>query len=300
MTHYELMVEAIAWLEKCQPKDPDRDPRVGAVVAIDGEMMAADHRGEEDHAEKRCLAQIDPRRDLSRATVYTTLEPCTHKVRTKEGESCSDRLVRAQVRKVVIGILDPNQGVCGKGLLQLQEHKIEVELFPHDLAQRIRRLNDRFIQAQQSLGLRIAFPENGTEIRGRSCQLIGKFNNPPGDNVVAITNIGDQWWPQPGSLRVIPENRKEWQVAVYFGIKAPHKIYIVKANDLGMEFIEYYRKGVRKHSQTIQDASKKLGISEAAAADVIGRGYLGISMPTLPKGLDMQDCITINVSSLDA
>ena len=107
MAERELMELAIAELEKCNPADPEGVPKVGAVIAIDDEVVAAAHRGEEDHAEKRALEQIDPGRDLSRATVYTTLEPCTHRVRRKEGESCTDRLVRKQVKKVVIGILDP-------------------------------------------------------------------------------------------------------------------------------------------------------------------------------------------------
>jgi pyrimidine deaminase RibD-like protein len=130
MTDRQLMELAIAELEKCKPTDLERVPKVGAVLAIDGEVIAAASRGEEDHAEKRALEKIEPGRNLSQATVYTTLEPCTHRVRRKEGESCTDRLVRGQVKKVVIGILDPNQGVCGKGLLQLQAAKIEVELFP--------------------------------------------------------------------------------------------------------------------------------------------------------------------------
>jgi pyrimidine deaminase RibD-like protein len=55
-------------------------------------------------------------------------------------------LVRAKVKKVYVGILDPNQGVCGKGVLELQDHNIEVELFPPVLAQQIRIQNDPFIQ----------------------------------------------------------------------------------------------------------------------------------------------------------
>jgi len=190
MADRQLMESAIGELKKCNPADPERIPKVGAVIAIDDEVIAAGHRGDEDHAEKIALDKIAPERDLSRATVYTTLEPCTHGVRRKEGESCTERLVRRQVKKVVIGILDPNQGVRGKGLLQLQAAKVEVELFPHDLAQCIRQLNDKFIQAQQGLGIRITSHENGAEFRGTNCRLGGTFRNPPGDNVFAITYIG--------------------------------------------------------------------------------------------------------------
>ncbi|SRR6266536_5292068 len=66
--------------------------------------------------------------------------------------------------KVVIGILDPNQGVCGKGVLLLQRADIEVELFPHDLAVKILRLNEDFVRAQQSLGIKITEPQSGKKI----------------------------------------------------------------------------------------------------------------------------------------
>jgi diaminohydroxyphosphoribosylaminopyrimidine deaminase / 5-amino-6-(5-phosphoribosylamino)uracil reductase len=82
----------------------------------------------DDHAELNALRNVNNKSMLHEATVYTTLEPCTHYVRTRPGESCTERLGAAQVRKVFVGILDPNQGVCGKGVVELQSRGIEVEL----------------------------------------------------------------------------------------------------------------------------------------------------------------------------
>jgi pyrimidine deaminase RibD-like protein len=298
MTARKLMKLAIAELEKCKPPDPVRVPKVGAVIAIDDEMIAAAHRGEEHHAEKLALEQIKPGRNLTQATVYTTLEPCTHRVRTKPGESCAERLIRMAVKKVVIGILDPNQGVCGKGLLQLQQAKIEVELFPNDLAQRIRQLIDPFIQAQQGLGIRITAPENGVRFRGQSCQVKGTFTNPPGENVFAITNITDQWWPQLSQIRVIPEKYNEWEVTVNFGYELPHKVYIVRASDLGMGLINQYYKMIIERQQAIKNTAVHFQLDEEKVRQVIAPNYWSISMAKLPKGLDLEDCIEINVTSL--
>jgi pyrimidine deaminase RibD-like protein len=295
----EFMELAIAQLEKCNPGDLERIPKVGAVIVLDNDVIAAAHRGDDDHAEKRALDQIDPRQDLSKATVFTTLEPCTHGVRRKKGESCTDRLIRRQVKKVVIGILDPNQGVCGKGVLQLQAAKIEVELFPHDLAQRIRQLNDKFIQAQQGLGIRITSPENGSEFRGTNCRVKGTFTLPPGDNVIAITYVGGEWWPQLSPVRVVPEHDNEWQVDVNFGIACPHKIYLIKANELGMELINYFRKMVFERNQAIMRAAKHFQVEIEVARMVIAPLYWSLAMATLPKGLDVEDCVEVNVTSLN-
>jgi hypothetical protein len=62
-------------------------------------------------------------------------------------------LCQANVRKVFVGILDPNQAVTGKGLWELQTRGVEVELFPHEPARRIRSLNDDFIKEQQTPGI---------------------------------------------------------------------------------------------------------------------------------------------------
>jgi diaminohydroxyphosphoribosylaminopyrimidine deaminase / 5-amino-6-(5-phosphoribosylamino)uracil reductase len=143
MTDRELMEMAINMAAQCEPKDVSI-PKVGAVIAVAGDVIAAGHRGASDHAELVALSNVVDWAILPHATVYTTLEPCTHPARTQPGESCTERLVRASVKKVYVGILDPNQRVCGKGAMELQENDIEVELFPHDLAKQIRLQNDPF------------------------------------------------------------------------------------------------------------------------------------------------------------
>ena len=109
---------------------------------------------------------------------------------------------------MVIGIHDPNLGVCGKGFLRLQEANIETELFPRDLAEEIKRMNREFILAQQRIGLIITHPENNEELSTEpksGITLKGKWTNPPreGESVYAIVKTGDSWWPH-GELKSIP------------------------------------------------------------------------------------------------
>ena len=122
MTDEELMAEAIFLSEQCKPV-ADRIPRVGAVIAVGGVIIGQGRRGDrdsDDHAEKVALAGVANRKQLPGATVYTTLEPCTKEVRS-DGENCCTELIKdAKVKKVFIGILDPNQGVRGKGFWEFQ------------------------------------------------------------------------------------------------------------------------------------------------------------------------------------
>jgi pyrimidine deaminase RibD-like protein len=299
----ELMELAINLASGCDPVDPDRIPKVGAVIAIGGTVLGTGRRDNgstpafDDHAEFNALANVDNKALLHEATVYTTLEPCTHHIRTKKEEACTELLAAAQVRKVFIGILDPNQGVCGKGAVELQNRGIEVELFPHDLAQRIRNENARFIRAQQTLGIRFLPLEKDGPLETFKTGGQHTFNceciNPPGSDIFVFTNRDGEWWPQPHPLRQV-EQSNIWEAVAHFGAYGAHTIHVVKANELGMQLIGYYRKIVRMNVER-QEALKRLKIEEQDVKKLRG-GYPGIPMPRLPKGLDSQAVITVEIA----
>jgi pyrimidine deaminase RibD-like protein len=128
-------------------------PKVGAVVVKDGKVLASAHRGElgkGDHAEYTALEKKLADKTAVGATVYTTLEPCT--TRNHPKVPCAKRLVERKVKRVVIGTVDPNPDISGKGILLLRNHNIQVSLFPDDLMSAIEELNRDFNRAQEQAG----------------------------------------------------------------------------------------------------------------------------------------------------
>jgi len=305
--HAKHMARAIALAETCTPTEP-RIPKVGAVIVVNDVVIGTGFRGsgaqdDDDHAEKRALSRVADPKELCNATVYTTLEPCTPEVRSNPLDCCTERLHRARVKKVFIGILDPNQGVTGKGLWALQNAGIAVELFPHELAQQIRAINEAFISEQQTLGIHITDPENNATIKtyhkGRSYTMSGTFRHPPGDDVFAITNIGGKWWPQPHALSV-DESQQSWSVKVYFGSYGPHVLAIVRANDLSKALVNYYRKitnrleSARRNVTTYAEENG-LGSHLLSLVEFVGGAYPPIDMVRLPKGLQLQYQVNVIV-----
>ncbi|MBU2707448.1 bifunctional diaminohydroxyphosphoribosylaminopyrimidine deaminase/5-amino-6-(5-phosphoribosylamino)uracil reductase RibD [Zooshikella marina] len=100
------------------------NPRVGCVITINEQIIASGwhKRAGEPHAELEALNCL-PAGAAKGATVYVTLEPCSHHGRTPP---CSDALVAAGVRRVVIAMEDPNPLVAGKGIEYLQAAGIDV------------------------------------------------------------------------------------------------------------------------------------------------------------------------------
>jgi pyrimidine deaminase RibD-like protein len=127
-------------------KDDRVHPKVGAVVVKDGHVLSKAHRGEQagNHAEFVALDKKLTDEAVAGATVYTTLEPCT--TRNKPKIPCAERLIDRKVGRVVIGMLDPDDRISGKGVRKLRQAGIETVLFPHDLAMEVEELNREFIR----------------------------------------------------------------------------------------------------------------------------------------------------------
>jgi diaminohydroxyphosphoribosylaminopyrimidine deaminase/5-amino-6-(5-phosphoribosylamino)uracil reductase len=101
------------------------NPRVGCVVVRNARVVAEGwhERTGEAHAEAIALEQAG--HDANGATVYVTLEPCSHQGRTPP---CADALVRAKVARVVVAMQDPNPLVAGAGVQRLRNAGIDVEI----------------------------------------------------------------------------------------------------------------------------------------------------------------------------
>jgi diaminohydroxyphosphoribosylaminopyrimidine deaminase/5-amino-6-(5-phosphoribosylamino)uracil reductase len=101
------------------------NPRVGAVVVVDGRMVGsgATQPPGGAHAERVALAEAGPA--AAGATLYTTLEPCDHEGRTAP---CTDAIIGAGVARVVVGIGDPDPEVSGRGIGRLREAGLDVDV----------------------------------------------------------------------------------------------------------------------------------------------------------------------------
>jgi pyrimidine deaminase RibD-like protein len=246
-----FMKEAIKWADDCHPIR-ESVPKVGAIIAKGGKVIGhgrrgTDRAGDGRHAEEDAINQVADKSKLAGATLYTTLEPCTPDVRRNPLKCCTELIRRYRIKKVFIGILDPNQGVTGKGLWRLQDTGVEVELFPPQLSEEVRIQNADFIRSQQELGAAILTPKDGDVLR--TYETGGKHpveltcTNSPGNDTYLLTYRDGRYWPQPGQLREIRPG--VWGTVAHFGSIGNHDLYIVTADDLGNTLIRYYRKVVR-------------------------------------------------------
>lgn len=150
MTDLDYMRLSIEEMRKSIQESRNDDkvsPKVGAVlVRKDGSFVAA-HRGElreGDHAEYTLLERKCTAENVTGTVVFTTLEPCCERHLPKV--SCSQRLIEARVKKVYIGIEDPDPTVSGKGKQRLMDAGIEVAMYPPELQKEIEDANKDFLK----------------------------------------------------------------------------------------------------------------------------------------------------------
>ena len=100
------------------------NPAVGAVVVKNGDIIGngATAAAGGPHAEKTALAMAGSR--AAGATLYVTLEPCCHFGRTAP---CTDAIINAGIKEVIVSVRDPNPLVAGKGINRLRRRGISVK-----------------------------------------------------------------------------------------------------------------------------------------------------------------------------
>lgn len=116
------------------------NPMVGCVIVCDGKIIAEGFHEQygSAHAEPNAIKQVSDEL-LKQSTLYVTLEPCYHFGKTPP---CADLIISKGIKKVVVGNLDINPLVSGKGIQKLKDAGIEVEYGVLD--KECRALNKRF------------------------------------------------------------------------------------------------------------------------------------------------------------
>ena len=121
------------------------NPRVGCVIVKDGDIIGCGFHRRAGAAHAEIAALADARQPVAGATLYVTLEPCSHHGRTPP---CAEALVAAGVARVVIASEDPNPLVAGRGVQRLRDAGITVECGV--LEREAQELNPGFFQRMQT------------------------------------------------------------------------------------------------------------------------------------------------------
>ena len=138
MEDREYMQMALALAEKGRGRTAP-NPMVGAVIVKEGNIIGQGWHEKYGgaHAESNALASC--REAPAGATLYVTLEPCCH---YGQQPPCTHAILEAGIRRVVVGSMDPNPLVAGKGLQILKEHGVMVT--ENILREECDRLNEVF------------------------------------------------------------------------------------------------------------------------------------------------------------
>ena len=126
----EKFMKRCVQLAKNGQQNAKPNPMVGAViVSSDGRIIGEGYhvRCGEGHAEVNAFASVsaDDERLLKEATLYVSLEPCSHYGKTPP---CADLIIKKGVKRVVVGCIDEFAEVQGRGIRKLREAGIEVEV----------------------------------------------------------------------------------------------------------------------------------------------------------------------------
>lgn len=115
------------------------NPMVGAILVKNGKMVGQGYHTKAGEAHAEIVALREAKEEVKGSVLYINLEPCVHYGKTPP---CAPQIIQSKVKRVVIGMEDPNPLVSGKGIEILRRAGLEVEVGV--LEKECRRLNEAF------------------------------------------------------------------------------------------------------------------------------------------------------------
>lgn len=103
------------------------NPSVGAIIIYNNKIIGSGCTQPfgGNHAEVEAICSVQNTNHLKDATLYVSLEPCSHHGKTPP---CTDTIIKSGIKHVIVGSLDPNDLVNGTGIKKLQDHGITVDV----------------------------------------------------------------------------------------------------------------------------------------------------------------------------
>lgn len=178
------------------------NPLVGALIYRDDQLLATGYHKRYGglHAEREAFLDAEQKGvDCTGATMYVTLEPCCHQGKQPP---CTDAIIAHHIKRVVVGILDPNPLVAGKGVEKLRAAGIEVDILPEDSKEAdVLRFQNRIFLKYITSGLPWISMKYAMTLDGKIC-----------------TRTGDSRWVSGEESRQFAHHLRLWHKGILCGI----------------------------------------------------------------------------------
>lgn len=246
------------------------NPSVGAVIVKDGRVIGTGHtqRTGGPHAEVMALRDAARRGEsVAGATVYVTLEPCSHWGRTPP---CALALIEARVGRVVAATGDPNPKVHGRGLRMLSDAGIAVSLGVRDAE--AREVNAGFLK-RMTEGRPWVRVKTATTLDGRTALADGRSKWITGEAARAdvqlwrarsgavLTGVGTVLADDPQmNVRLEDQERQPLRVVVDARLETPPSARILHSPGGAVLFVA---------ADGTPEVRQRLKVLESAGAEVI-------------------------------
>ncbi len=223
------------------------NPLVGAILVQNGQVVGEGFHtyAGQRHAEIIALEAAGP--SARGATLYLNLEPCCHMGRTGP---CTDAIIKACVRRVVVAMIDPNPAVAGRGLEQFRAAGVEVKVgVREEQAQRLNEAFAKWIKSRLPLvTLKVALTLDGQitlpKRRGHKARHVEErwvSSDESRAEVQRMRHAADAVLTGIGTVLAddplltdrtgLPRRRKLWRVVIDSQLRLPLKSKLVKSAD---------------------------------------------------------------------